>query len=536
MMDRLFDPLFFEPSRDFVTVFWIEEPHQAPQFLIDSVAAKAAQARQPEEIPQLANDLQKYGNELLLRHDENSFQYRMARRLTELDATTIQNNVNLPFGYTKNRCLRQALANGKLSRGCAASIQEMQKTYTLESQLEKRQDVFMALMWVYIAALSVLLLQLARRMRSQRSKRHLRMRILQAVYNNHEIKRQVEDDLGHSVGNDPPLSLHALSLIGRGGEDLKDALRCMKRVHMVMLVVMVVLILVAPFWVLPFCIVVSIVRVVELCLLPNNTVESECACCCCGATSGNADYVLLQDDECCACCKGTGVCSPSCADCCGPKSLDNSCETRCCSKGMVTQECNCCCCGASPSQARDGTLTVEQCCCNCCKGTGVCCAACAACCGKGGCCSSKEGTCETSNDCTCCCCGATPSQVHDGTLTMDQVCCSCCKGTGSCSAACAACCGNDCCSSSKEGICETSDDCTCCCCGATPSQAHDGILTVEQVCCNCCKGTGACSTACANCCGGGLDNVERCAPKWQGQKHVVPVKNEIYCGVPLQVV
>jgi len=335
----------------------------------------------------------------------------------------------------------------------------------------------MALMWVYIAALCVLLLQLARRMRSQRSKRHLRMRILQAVYNNDEIKRQVEDDLGHSVGNVPPLPLHALSLIGRGGDDLKQALRCMRRVHMVILVVMLVLIFVAPFWVLPFCIVVSIVRVAELCLLPNNTVESECACCCCGATSGNADYVLMQDDECCACCKGTGVCSPSCADCCGPKSLDNSCETRCCSKGMVVQDCTCCCCGASPSQARDGTLTVEQACCNCCQGTGVCCAECASCCGNGGCCSNKKGTSETSGDCCCCCC-----------------------------------------------------------CGATPSQARDGTLTVEQACCNCCKGTGTCSPACASCCGGGDDNVQRCAPKGRGQKHVVPVRNEVYCGVPLQVV
>jgi len=427
MMDRIFDPLFMEPSREHVTLFWVQEPHHAPHFLVDAVAARAAQDRQPEEIPQLASDLQQYGKQIAPKLGGDSFQYSMARRLTELDTKTIQRHVRLPFSCQKNRCLLKALEDGKLSSGCKSSIQELESTFALETQLEQRQAWFLAMMWVYIATLCILLLQLVRKMRSQGSKRLLRLRILQAVFSNPEIKRKVEDDLGQSVGNVPPVSLFALRLIGSGGEDLKRALRCMKRVHMMIFVSLLVLVVVAPFWVLPVCILISILRVVELCRLPTYPSDGECECCCCGANTTDAkNGNLTEEQQCCSCCKGSGVCSPSCADCCGPKS---------CSGG---------------------------------------------CCGR---------------DCTCCCC--------------------CSNGM------------------------KAADDCQCCCCGASTADAKYGNLTVEQECCGCCKGTGVCSPACANCCGGGksgCDSQMCCNLKGRGEKHVVTARNEVYCGVPLQVV
>jgi hypothetical protein len=50
---------------------------------------------------------------------------------------------------------------------------------------------------------------------------------------------------------------------------------------------------------------------------------------------------------------------------------------------------------------------------------------------------------KSADDCTCCCCGATSEQARAGTLTEAQVCCNCCKGTGTCSPSCASCCKPD---------------------------------------------------------------------------------------------
>ena len=476
MMDRMFDPLFMEPSREHITLFWVEEPKQAPHFLIDSATAKVAQGRQPEEIPQLAVDLQKYGNEMLTMYQEGSFPHHMARRLTEMDAATIQHQVHLPFGCHKNRCLRQAHQEGKVSKPCAASIQELETTFVLESELEHRQDLFVGMMWVYIATLCLLLILLARRMRSQRPKRQLRLRILQAVYSNPAIKRQVEDDLGQSVGSVPPVSRYALRLMSSGGKDLKQALRFMKRVHMMIFALLLILVVFAPFWVLPICISISVFRVVELCLYPSQAGDGECECCCCGASTSDAKKGLLTpEQECCSCCKGSGVCAPSCATCCGDKSC------CCASCGCCGGGCNCCC--------KDSIQVV--------------------------------------NGCTCCCCGASPSQARDGTLTDVQACCNCCKGTGKCCDACANCCGG--------GGMKVGAGCKCCCCGMTVEDAEAGFMTEAQACCSCCKGTGKCCDGCADCCGGGGQGV-CCEMKGRGQKHVVGARNEIYCGIPLQIV
>ena len=225
--------------------------------------------------------------------------------------------------------------------------------------------------------------------------------------------------------------------MGSGGKDLKRSLRCMKRVHMIVFASLLVLVVVAPFWVLPICILISIVRVVELGLLSRQSGDVECECCCCGANTSDAkNGNLTAEQECCSCCKGSGVCAPSCADCCDPP------------KGCGCQE-GCCCCSSNGTKATD--------------------------------------------DCKCCCCGATTAQSRDGTLTDVQACCGCCKGTGACSDACASCCGNSGCG------------------------------------CSCSKGTGKCCYEVESC-------GNSCSLKGRGQKHVVLARNEVYCGVPLQVV
>jgi hypothetical protein len=93
--------------------------------MIDSMAAKLAAEKEPEEIPQLALELQAYGAEMMQNHEEDSVGHRMARRLTEMDAKTIQNNVRLPFGCPKNRCLKESMTQNKVSEECAHSIRQL---------------------------------------------------------------------------------------------------------------------------------------------------------------------------------------------------------------------------------------------------------------------------------------------------------------------------------------------------------------------------------------------------------------------------
>jgi hypothetical protein len=433
-VSRFLDSFFSAPISQ-VSIYWYEEPQQAPHFMIDTAAAKLAAEKEPEEIPALAHQLQSYGEKMMQMHQEDSLQHLMGRRLTEMDATTIQHHVRLPFGCAKNRCLRDALVQNKVSDECARSMQQLEMTYELEEELELRQEVFVGMMWVYICALCILLVLLARKYRSTRVERRLRTRILQAVYSDPTLKRQIEKELGESVGSVPPLPYHVLKLMGTGGKDLKRHLLCMKRTHMVFFSLLLSLVFVAPFWVLPICIYMSMLRIVQLCLFPVR--PSECECCCCGAsTTDAASGNLTELQECCNCCKGTGVCAPSCASCCGPDSCCccGCCDGSCCcnksTKANGRDDCTCCCCGATAEQARAGTLTDAQVCCKCCKGTGTCDPSCASCCGGGGC---------------CCCCGASEKSAKEGTLTQAQACCCCCNGTGCCNGC--SCCG----ASTKKG-------------------------------------------------------------------------------------
>ena len=311
IMDRLFDPQFLEPSRDYVTFFFVQEPQNVPHFLVDSATSKAAEELEPQEIPQLANDLQKYGNEILSKLDnDSSLHYEMARRLTEMDTKMIQNYVSLPFGCAKNQCLRRALQDGRLSPGCQSSIERLESTFSLEIELEQRQELFLGMMMVYLFTLVVLAILIRRRMSALRSSRRLGERVLQAVYSNPATKRQVELDLGQSVGSVPPVLRLGLRVRGEKG--------FMQWVRVAVLsILLAMVILFAPFWVLPVCILLSCARVIRVCLLSTQMSSDNCACC--GLTTADAaNGDLSADQECCSCCSGTGVCTPSCGNCFGP--------------------------------------------------------------------------------------------------------------------------------------------------------------------------------------------------------------------------
>eukprot|EP00539_Tryblionella_compressa_P010342 CAMPEP_0178800274 /NCGR_PEP_ID=MMETSP0745-20121128/12743_1 /TAXON_ID=913974 /ORGANISM="Nitzschia punctata, Strain CCMP561" /LENGTH=528 /DNA_ID=CAMNT_0020459065 /DNA_START=13 /DNA_END=1599 /DNA_ORIENTATION=+ len=408
-MDRMFDSVF-EPRSPQISIVWFSEALlEEPHLVVDSAVAKLAADKEPEEIPQLAHELQKYGEGLLHDADVHGERHRMARRLTEMDTKKIQQQVSLPFGSAKNNCLREVFESHKVSRECAHSIHVLERTFVLENELDRRQGVFIGMMWIYIAALGVLMILVARNYRSRRARRRLKQKILLAVYSNPVIREQVEEELGESVGDLPPLSYHVMRLISAGGQDLKRRLRCLRRVNAVFLTFLMTLVFVAPFWVLPICIMVTLVRVAQLCFVNNELEAEDCTCCCCAASPGMQRLGLLTEEQAAALAAeelvfvlrsvllAVGL-PDAAAVAVRPAALATAAAAP--AKTEIEDDCTCCCCAATPSMAKAGLLTEEQACCGCCKGTGKCSAACASCCGGDvGCCCGCCCSCCSSGDC-----------------------------------------------------------------------------------------------------------------------------------------
>jgi hypothetical protein len=341
--------------------------------VVDAFVSKMAQ-EQPEEIPLLAQQFVQHGHQVLEQDDLTEERRHLARRLTEVRLDQMHHSVHLPFGCPRNRCLIAASQEGRVSETCMAAMNQLQQVNLMEVQLEQQQEVLSGLMWIYVCLLLMLVFLLGRRYSLNKGNLHLKLRILKAVYSNPSIKAQLEEDLGESVGNVPPVSAHALHLMSAGGKALSRKLQLCRRVHFLFFMILLSLVFIAPFLVLPICIVVLAVRVGILCCAPAYV--RQCTCCCCGVSTEDVSNGLVTDAQaCCNCCVGTGVCSPACASCCGK---DGCCcgseDCSCCNAAQpkIAKCCGCCCCGATPKQVTTGTLTAEQVGCCCCSGTGCC--------------------------------------------------------------------------------------------------------------------------------------------------------------------
>jgi hypothetical protein len=445
LIDQMMDSALDMPiSFSLIIVEDMDEPMTppAPEQVVDAFVSKMAQ-EQPEEIPQLAQRLVEHGQQVLEQDDVTEERRHLARRLTQVNPDQIYHGVHLPFGCPRNRCLIAASQEGRVSQSCMAVMNQLQQVNEFEIQLEQQQAVFLGMMWIYVLLLVMLLVLMGRRYAQNKANRHLKFRILKAVYANPSIKAQLEQDLDESIGNVPPVSAHVLRLMSAGGMALRRQMECARRVQLVFFFFLVNLIIFSPFWVLPICIVVSAIRVALLCCAPSPV--RECTCCCCGVstedvTNGN----VTEAQACCNCCVGTGVCSPACAACCG--------GDGCCCGG---EDCSCCN-AAAPKTSGDYDLMLHsEPCCSFTKPAG-----------NGGIdlivhsepCRgfTKPKTANGidlivhSEPCRgftkpktagcCCCCGASPEQVATGTLTEAQACCCCCSGTGCCSGASCSCC------------------------------------------------------------------------------------------------
>lgn len=372
--------------------------------LADHVASSSAdEADEPIEEPEAPVWDPVQFSKRLIEHGENAMaqaqaegdehRHRLARRLTEVHPSMFhgpQHGMRLPFGCGKNRCLMAAYEQGAVSPRCADAIRQVEEVKEIEVShqmlvIEREQETFLGLAILYgmlcIGTLFLLHRRLSKLGRRMRGKHRLKRRILQAVYNNPEIKAAVTAELNEDLGLVPPLAPHVLARMS--GKAPRPNWRLMRFLKMLVLIGVLVLAFVNPLLAMPVMCVLIGIRFVHLAFCPPKIPKQECSCCCCGASTEDvANGNLTAAQECCTCCKSTGVCSPNCAACCGD---DGS---GCCGKG-------CCCCGATEADAATGNLTDVQACCCCCNGTGKCSGS------SGCCCCSCCGDSCCSGDCCC---------------------------------------------------------------------------------------------------------------------------------------
>lgn len=329
--------------------------------------------------------------------------------------------------------VKSAITEKKMPMGNLEMSKEFVPKGKLEMSLNEDEDdtmliVIDLLWWASLLGIFVLTLNmLTSKIRERRMKmvqhsdrrRRLKRSILRTIYSNPKLKSEVENAMGETIGAFPPLPMSVQKI-----RQLRKKIR-MTKLIMIMIVMSVFTTLVlidddeatssddefsccAPFYfvsALLFAVLLKLHLRARMMMSQMNLTE-DCTCCCCGGSASDVQNgTVSKAQACCNCCKGTGVCPPSCTLCC-----------------------------------TDGT-------CSCCDGAGCCCCSPSGCCGEDSCCG-KSATCCGKDGC-CCCCGAA-SGADRGILTEKQASCECCGGSGCCGSKCDCCDDNDQCCAENE--------------------------------------------------------------------------------------
>ena len=453
-----------------------DEDQRAPEeHALDSMISKLIQhsncdkdqqqmQMQPEETHDVTHHIRLKGQEILSQENVPEDRVRLARRLTEVTPEEMMkyHHHDHPWhphhhGHhhdhdgphhmcpKKHKCLMQALEQNLLQPECAGSLIRLEKVHEAEMRNMEETQIYMAMFQLYcILFFALFTMIVMRKFNSGKGLYLMRLRVLQAVYSNPEIKAKVEDEVGVPLGNVPPLPTMALKMLSESG---RSHMRSKRQRFLRMVFVMFALLAMDAFGLLPpwwplfmmgSCCGFLVIKMVGLCF--SKPEVRECNCCCCGGSTLDVENGTVSDAQaCCTCCKGSGICAVKCRTCCGTSdkdgggccggscgcSKDNNCDgscgccgdskTKACAmkKAVVVVDCTCCCCGGSTLDVQNGTVSNAQACCTCCKGSGVCALKCRTCCGTsghdkdgGGCCG---GSCSCSKDhnCdgSCGCCG-----------------------------------------------------------------------------------------------------------------------------------
>ena len=417
-----------------------EDQHAAPERALDSMISKLVEhsnhdkhQMQPEETDDITHHIRLKGQEILSQENVPEDRVRMARRLTEVTPEEMMKikHHDHPWHHhphiddgkhhicpKKHQCLMEALGQNKLQPECESALMSLEKIKEHEMKRLAEDETFLAFFQIYfILFFGLLAMTVIRKFNAGKGLFLLRLRILQAVFSNPEIKAKVEDEVGGPLGNVPPLPSGALKMLsGSGRSDMRG-----KRLRFLQLAtVMFALVAMDAFGLLPAwwplimmasCCGFLVVRIVGVFF--SKPEVRECNCCCCGGSTLDVQNGTVSDAQaCCVCCKGTGICAVKCSTCCtsgccscGDSGCDGSCgccggsNDKACKKEVVLDCCCCCCCDVSTLDVQNGTVSEAQACCTCCKGTGACAPNCKSCC--------TGGSCDCGDGCdgSCGCCG-----------------------------------------------------------------------------------------------------------------------------------
>jgi len=214
-IDQMFDSVLVPYASREQSTFLFHQEIESHQNPFEARGVQFPAAIESNEVPQLAYQLQNYGASLLHDAETSSEQYLMARRLTETDTTKIDYQVELPFGC-KNYCLRKAYEHQMVSEKCTRSIWMLEKTFVLETEISRHEKAFMSRLLIYMASFVVLMILLGRYISNRRSsrRRSLNQRVVTTVYNNFSIRKQVELEIGESIGHSARENDDSCSLLG----------------------------------------------------------------------------------------------------------------------------------------------------------------------------------------------------------------------------------------------------------------------------------------------------------------------------------
>ena len=169
-----------------------------PEVLVDTGVSLLATEKDSGEIPQLAHQIQKYGDSLLHDAHTGSVEHQVARRLTEMDTKTIEQHAKLPFG-NKNCCLRKAFEQQMVSEKCAQSILLLENTFSLETEFSRYEEASAKKLLVWMTSYFLVLTIFWASVASARRRRNILKRVIASVYTNPSIRKQVELDIGESI-------------------------------------------------------------------------------------------------------------------------------------------------------------------------------------------------------------------------------------------------------------------------------------------------------------------------------------------------
>jgi len=250
MMEYFFSMPLHSQSYHTITIYSPEMQHQSPKrvtlhdlnFVADSAASQLASQTEPEHIPALAEKLNMYGERLMASSAEGKPDHHIGRRLTEVaNPASLGPHVRLPFGCHKNACLMNSLP--RVSTKCDLAIKELQSISKLEYQQEEKlanRGFYMLVDLAILVVFSVLLFK-----KASKDLHHTKVgqKILEAIYANPKLKRQVEREMGQSVGNEAP--------VPRFGNGFKKRTGCLSCIRLLIIATYLYAFLFSPGMVIP---------------------------------------------------------------------------------------------------------------------------------------------------------------------------------------------------------------------------------------------------------------------------------------------